>query len=312
MKALVTGAAGFIGSNLAESLALDGWEVTGIDCFLDYYPRAAKEANLVPLKRSGRFRLVESPLQTLDLRSIVAEVDVVYHLAAQAGVRASWGGEFSIYTENNVLATQRLLEASVGTKVKAVVYASSSSVYGDTAQLPMQEEVPLHPVSPYGVSKLAAEMLCHLYFVNHHVPTVSLRYFTVYGPRQRPDMAFHRLFRCAILGEPFPMFGDGEQTRDFTFVEDAVAATRAAAEKGRPGGVYNIGGGSRVSLQDVIDEAERIAGNKIPLRRESTQKGDMRDTFADTSRARADLDYQPRISLSRGLEAEWKWIRDLY
>ncbi len=312
MKALVTGVAGFIGSNLAESLTIDGWDVTGVDCFLDYYPRATKETNLIPLRESGRFQLVDAPLQTLDLGAILREVNVVYHLAAQAGVRASWGGEFSIYTENNVLATQRLLEASVGTKLKAFVYASSSSVYGDSAELPMQEEVPLHPVSPYGVSKLAAEMLCHLYFVNHRVPTVSLRYFTVYGPRQRPDMAFHRLFRCALRGEEFPMFGDGKQTRDFTFVKDAVAATRAAAEKGSSGGVYNIGGGSRVSLLEVIEEAERVAGDKIALRRESTQKGDMRDTFADTSRAQTDLSYRPQVGLSEGLEAEWEWIRTLY
>ncbi len=312
MKALVTGVAGFIGSNLAESLTVDGWNVTGVDCFLDYYPRTVKEANLVPLRESGRFQLIDAPLQTIDLGSLVSEADVVYHLAAQAGVRASWGGEFSIYTENNVLATQRLLEASVGTKLKAFVYASSSSVYGDSAVLPMQEEVPLHPVSPYGVSKLAAEMLCHLYFVNHRVPTVSLRYFTVYGPRQRPDMAFHRLFRCALRGEEFPMFGDGKQTRDFTFVKDAVAATRSAAEKGCSGGVYNIGGGSRVSLLEVIEEAERIAGDKITLRRESTQKGDMRDTFADTSRAQADLSYRPQVGLSEGLKSEWEWIRTLY
>jgi UDP-glucose 4-epimerase len=162
------------------------------------------------------------------------------------------------------------------------------------------------------VSKLAAEMLCHLYFVNHRVPTVSLRYFTVYGPRQRPDMAFHRLFRCAIRGEEFPMFGDGNQTRDFTFVKDAVAATRASAEKDCSGKVYNIGGGSRVSLLEVIEEAERIAGEKITLRRESTQKGDMRDTFADTSRAQEDLGYRPQVGLRKGLEAEWEWIRTLY
>jgi UDP-glucose 4-epimerase len=273
MKALVTGTAGFIGSNLAESLTVDGWDVTGIDCFLDYYPRTVKERNLASLRESGRFRLIDSPLQVVDLGSLVGEVDVVYHLAAQA--------------------------------------ASSSSVYGDSAELPMQEEVPLHPVSPYGVSKLAAEMLCHLYFVNHEVPCISLRYFTVYGPRQRPDMAFHRLFRCALRGEEFPMFGDGKQTRDFTFVADAVAATRAASEKGRPGGVYNIGGGSRVSLLDVIGEAERIVGKSIPLHRESTQKGDMRDTFADTSRAQADFGYRPNVGLSEGLEAEWKWIRTL-
>jgi nucleoside-diphosphate-sugar epimerase len=311
MKALVTGVAGFIGSHLAEALIDTGADVVGIDSFLDYYPREMKERNLEVVRKTNRFRLIESPLNELDLRPLVSATEVVFHLAAQAGVRASWGREFSIYTENNVLATQRLLEASVGQSLNAFVYASSSSVYGDGVKLPMCEEVPLHPVSPYGVSKLAAEMLCHLYFVNHGVPSVSLRYFTVYGPRQRPDMAFHRLFKSVILDEEVPLYGDGKQTRDFTFVGDAVQATIVAAKSGRAGCVYNIGGGSRVSLLEVIAEIETITGSKLRLRRESSQKGDMRDTYADTGRAREDLEYRPSVDLKRGLEAEWNWLRAL-
>lgn len=311
MKVLVTGVAGFIGSHLAEALIEQDHEVVGIDCFLDYYPREDKQRNLASLLQTNRFRLVESSLQGLDLSPQVREMDVVFHLAAQAGVRASWGSEFSIYTENNIRATQRLLEAAVGGKLSAFVYASSSSVYGDGVRLPMKEEVPLHPVSPYGVSKLAAEMLCHLYFINHAVPTVSLRYFTVYGPRQRPDMAFHRMFRSALLDEEVPLFGDGKQTRDFTFVKDAVSATLAAAERGRRGGVYNIGGGSRVSMLEVIRNIEDLTGKKLHLQRAPSQKGDMRDTYADTTRAREDLGYQPGVSLREGLEAEWEWLRSI-
>lgn len=311
MKAMVTGVAGFIGSNLADALVEQGHEVVGIDCFLDYYPREDKQRNLASLMQSERFRLIESTIQSLDLNRHVAEVDVVYHLAAQAGVRASWGSEFSIYTENNIQATQRLLEAAVGSKLSAFVYASSSSVYGDGVALPMRENVPLHPVSPYGVSKLAAEMLCHLYFVNHRVPTVSLRYFTVYGPRQRPDMAFHRMLRSALLDQEVPLYGDGGQTRDFTFVKDAISATQSAAERGRPGGVYNIGGGSRVSMLEVIDDIEGITGKKLRLNRSPSQKGDMRDTYADTSRAQQDLDYQPATSLREGLALEWEWLRSV-
>jgi UDP-glucose 4-epimerase len=311
MKSIVTGVAGFIGSNVAETLIEQGHDVIGIDCFLDYYPREMKERNIAELRQQKAFRLLEKPIGELDLDSLVAEVDTIFHLAAQAGVRASWGQEFSIYTENNIAATQRLLEASVGKKLKAFVYASSSSVYGDSAELPMREGVPLHPVSPYGVSKLAAEMLCHLYFINHSVPAVSLRYFTVYGPRQRPDMAFHRLLRSTLLDEEFPLFGDGKQTRDFTFIGDAVQATLDAAGKGRPGCVYNIGGGSRVSMLEVIQEIEKMTGARIKLRREPTQKGDMRDTYADTSQAKKDLDYQPSVTLRKGLEAEWNWLRSV-
>lgn len=311
MTSFVTGVAGFIGSHLAEALVKRGEEVIGVDSFIDYYPRKIKEANLASLLDSPNFTLIETPLQDMDLDPVLARANVVYHLAAQAGVRASWGKEFSIYTDNNILATQRLLEAAVGRDLDSLVFASSSSVYGNVAELPMRESVPLHPVSPYGVSKLAVEKLCYLYFVNHKVPTVGLRYFTVYGPRQRPDMAFHRLFLGAINEEAVPLFGDGLQTRDFTYVSDAVDATLAAAEQGAPGSVYNIGGGSRVSLLAVIQEIETITGKEIPLRREPSQKGDMRDTYADTSAARADLQYRPKVALSQGLQAEWNWIQSM-
>ena len=217
----------------------------------------------------------------------------VFHLAAQAGVRKSWGRDFRVYTELNVDATQRLLEACVGRPIERVVYASSSSVYGDGVALPMREDVLPQPVSPYGVTKLAAEQLCHLYFVNHGVPTVSLRYFTVYGPRQRPDMGFHRFFCAVLAGRPLVQYGDGLQTRDFTFVADAAAATAAAAVRGVPGRVYNIGGGSRVSLREVFELIARVSGRPMQIDDSRPQKGDMRDTYADTTLARADLGFAP-------------------
>jgi UDP-glucose 4-epimerase len=311
MKSLVTGVAGFIGSTLAETLVERGDEVIGIDCFLDYYDRAVKERNLETLGRSESFELIDAPIQEADLPEMLRGCDRVFHLAAQAGVRASWGSEFSIYTTNNILATQQLLEAAVAAELDAFVFASSSSVYGDRAELPMREDVPLHPVSPYGVSKLAAEKLVELYQVNHELNTASLRYFTVYGPRQRPDMAFHRLLRAAHTGGTFALFGDGRQTRDFTFIADAVAATIAASERGRAGAVYNIGGGSRVSMLDVIETIEGITGKKLDIDFQQKQKGDMRDTYADTTAAEKDLDYRPRTALAEGLELEWDWIQSL-
>jgi UDP-glucose 4-epimerase len=204
-----------------------------------------------------------------------------------------------------------LLEACVARSLEKFVYASSSSVYGDDVQMPMKEDAMPQPVSPYGVTKLAAEHLCNLYFTNHGVPAVSLRYFTVYGPRQRPDMGFHRFLRATILDEPITLFGDGTQTRDFTFVADAVGATIAAAERGVPGRVYNVGGGSRVSINDVVDMIGRVAGRRPPLTFDSAQKGDMRHTFADTSRARSDLGFAPAVDLERGLAAEYQWLTDI-
>ena len=308
MKALVTGAAGFIGSTLAERLVRAGDDVVGIDCFTDYYPRSAKERNLAQLRVAPNFHFVEARIQDADLQALLADRTHVFHLAAQAGVRRSWGRDFDVYTSNNIEATQRLLEACVGTAVERVVYASSSSVYGDLVAMPMREDALPRPVSPYGVSKLAAEQLCYLYHVNYGVPTVALRYFTVYGPRQRPDMGFHKFLRATIEGRPISVFGDGEQTRDFTFVEDAVSATAAAAVRGVPGRVYNIGGGSRVSLNAVLAIIGDVVGRQSVVAREADQKGDMRHTYADTTLARTDLGFAPTWDLRRGLAAEYEWL----
>jgi UDP-glucose 4-epimerase len=311
MKALVTGVAGFIGSTLAENLVAQGVDVVGIDCFTDYYPRAIKESNLAALRRSPGFRFIESRLQDADLGGILADRTHVFHLAAQAGVRKSWGRDFAVYTTNNVEATQVLLEACVGRPLERLVYASSSSVYGDDVPLPMREDAVPRPVSPYGVSKLAAEHLCGLYQINHGVPAVSLRYFTVYGPRQRPDMGFHKFLKAAIRGEPITLYGDGEQTRDFTFVQDAVAATIAAARLGVPGRVYNIGGGSRVSVNQVLEMIGAVSGRTPHVVGDPAQKGDMRHTFADTRLAQADLSFAPTRGLKEGLTAEYQWLIEI-
>jgi UDP-glucose 4-epimerase len=309
MKTVVTGVAGFIGSHLAESLLADGHDVVGVDGFVDYYPRAAKEANLARARQHDAFRFVEGLVQDLDLADVLEGAAQVYHLAAQAGVRASWGKDFAIYTDHNVLGTQRLLEAAVAAGTPRLVYASSSSVYGDAPPLPLREDAACQPVSPYGVTKLAAEHLGQLYERNHGLPVVSLRYFTVYGPRQRPDMAFHRFLKAARDGTGVRLFGDGQQTRDFTFVRDIVAATRAAADSGRPGCVYNVGGGERVSVNDVLRLVGQVTERPLEVVREEAQKGDMRDTFADTRAAQRDLGFRSTVSLAEGLALEWDWIR---
>jgi nucleoside-diphosphate-sugar epimerase len=311
VKALVTGAAGFIGSTLADRLLRDGAHVVGLDSFADYYPRALKERNLAAARRDPDFRFVEARIQDADLRSLLADRTHVFHLAAQAGVRKSWGRDFNVYTTNNIEATQVLLEACVGLPLERVVYSSSSSVYGDDTPLPMREDALPQPVSPYGVTKLAAEQLCHLYYVNEQVPTVSLRYFTVYGPRQRPDMGFHRFLRATLLEQPITVYGDGEQTRDFTYVHDAVAANLAAAARGVPGRVYNIGGGSRVSVNAVLEMIARVSGRQPIINVDPAQKGDMRHTYADTSRAQTDLNFAPSVGLEEGLAAEHAWLADL-
>jgi nucleoside-diphosphate-sugar epimerase len=308
MRALVTGGAGFIGSHLSERLLAEGAEVVALDCFTDYYPRAIKERNLGELRGRPRYRFVEGAIAATDLGSLLEGVTHVFHLAAQAGVRKSWGRDFHVYTVLNVDATQMLLEACVGRPLERVVFASSSSVYGDEVGLPMREDALPQPVSPYGVTKLAAEQLCHLYFVNHGIPTVSLRYFTVYGPRQRPDMGFNRFFSALLDGRPVVQFGDGLQSRDFTHVADAVTATATAAVRGVPGRVYNIGGGSRVSLRDVFDMIGRISDRPLQIDRQPPQKGDMRDTYADTSRARADLGFAPAVGLEDGLHEMFRWM----
>lgn len=308
MRALVTGGAGFIGSTLSERLLEQGASVRAIDAFTDFYPRPLKERNLENLRGRAGYEFIEGDLRDLDLSAALDGVTHVFHLAAQAGVRRSWGKEFQVYTGLNVDSTQRLLEACATKPIERLVYASSSSVYGDEVAIPMTETALPQPVSPYGVTKLAAEQLCHLYFVNYGVPAVSLRYFTVYGPRQRPDMGFHRFFSAVLSGQPLIQFGDGLQTRDFTFVADAVTATATAAVRGVPGRVYNIGGGSRVSLREVFDLIARVSGRKVTIDQQGPQKGDMRDTYADTTLARQDLAFAPSVTLEEGLRAMWRWM----
>jgi nucleoside-diphosphate-sugar epimerase len=308
MNALVTGGAGFIGSHLSERLLSQGARVRAIDAFTDFYPRPLKERNLRDLRGRDGYEFVEGDLRELDLEKMLSGVTHVFHLAAQAGVRRSWGAEFQVYTGLNVDSTQRLLEACVGKPIERLVYASSSSVYGDDVAIPMVETAVPQPVSPYGVTKLAAEQLCYLYYFNYQVPTVSLRYFTVYGPRQRPDMGFNRFFRAILDGKPLVQYGDGLQTRDFTYVADAARATADAAVRGVPGRVYNIGGGARVSLREVFELIARVSGRKVTIDHQGPQKGDMRDTYADTSRAQADLGFKPSVTLEEGLRSMWQWM----
>jgi len=314
MRCLVTGVAGFIGSHLAERLLADGHEVCGVDAFVDYYARHIKERNLEVARSSNRFTFVEGDLLKLDLAPLLDGVDWVFHQAAQAGVRASWGHEFSRYVDCNVLATQRLLEALLHVKsLRRFVYASSSSVYGDTTALPVTEDVTPRPISPYGVTKLAAEHLCTLYHHNYGIPAVSLRYFTVYGPRQRPDMAFHRFCKAIIGSQPLRIFDDGHQTRDFTYISDVVEANiRAAMRDAAVGQVMNIAGGSRVTLHDVIHLLQEIHGSPLDVIFGEKQRGDVRHTFADTGHAEQVMGYHPLISLWQGLASEFKYVVSLY
>ncbi len=310
MRCLVTGVAGFVGSHLGERLISQGHEVVGVDCFTDYYPRSIKENNLASLRKQPRFTFLEADIGRIDLSSILQGVNVVYHQAAQAGVRASWGTTFESYTHHNVLSTQRLLEAVRHQKsVGRFVYASSSSVYGQTTDLPMRESSLPRPFSPYGVTKLAAEHLCELYRNNFGVSTVSLRYFTVYGPRQRPDMGFHKFIHAILSEQPVTVFGTGAQTRDFTFIDDIVSANVAAGELPGAEGVYNVGGGSRVTLEHVLETIAEIAGAPLTLKRIEEQAGDVLHTEADTSLARAKLGYAPKVSLREGLERHVESIR---
>ncbi|GAC1357387.1 MAG: NAD-dependent epimerase/dehydratase family protein [Ktedonobacteraceae bacterium] len=314
MRCIVTGAAGFVGSHIAERLLTDGHEVCGIDAFIDYYDRSIKEQNLEGPRSWNKFTFIEGNLISLPLNPLVDGADWIFHEAAQAGVRASWGHEFARYTECNVLATQRLLETALRVGgVKRFVYASSSSIYGDVTHLPINEDAQLHPFSPYGVTKLAAENLCTLYHRNFALPTVSLRYFTVYGPRQRPDMAFHRFCKAILKGEPISVYDDGYQTRDFTYISDVVEANiRAASTENAVGQVMNIAGGSRVTLRGVIDMLKEVCSRPVAVNFEARQHGDVRHTFADTSRAQKLLDYHPSVALQDGLSHEFEYARSLY
>jgi UDP-glucose 4-epimerase len=309
MRIVVTGACGFIGSHLCDRLLEAGHDVTGIDGYVPFYPREIKERNISGARVSRRFTLHETLLEAApNLESLLEGAGAIYHLAAQAGVRSSWGGDFRGYVEHNVLGTQRLLEAAVLARIPRLIYASSSSVYGDVDELPLRESMALSPVSPYGVTKLAAEHLVHLYGKASDLSVTSLRFFTVYGPRQRPDMAFHRFLKAVRDREAITVYGDGGQTRDFTFIADLTDVLEQALTRGKPGLVYNVGGGQRISVLKVLETIAAVTGREVRVDRQAGQKGDMRDTLADTARAARDLGFTPKTRLLDGLKAEWEWI----
>ncbi|MDR6878741.1 NAD-dependent epimerase/dehydratase family protein [Bacillus sp. 3255] len=308
MKAIVTGVAGFIGSTLAQKLLSEGYSVTGIDSITDYYSAEIKTRNLLKNVGHPNFNFIDKCILELNWKELYEKHDYVFHLAGQPGVRASWGTTFTVYTKNNIEATQYMLQQAIGAdRLKKFVFASTSSIYGDAEQFPTNEKMIPKPVSPYGVTKLAAENLCYLYYRNFNIPTVALRFFTVYGPGQRPDMAFQLIFSALKSDREFTIYGDGKQTRDFTFVEDIVQGNYLAALHGVPGEVYNLGGGTRVSMLDVINQVELITGKKLKLKFGDKQKGDARDTSADISKANNDLGYIPQVKLKEGLERQWEW-----
>lgn len=302
MNALVTGCAGFIGSHLTERLLDDGFNVVGIDCFTDYYPREYKDRNIKNALEDKRFTLIEQDISSMRL---FPDVDYVFHQAAQAGVRNSWGDDFDTYTNDNILVTQRLLEYYKDCDIKKFVYASSSSVYGD-CELPMKETRMLKPVSPYGVTKLAAEHLCYLYSTNYGVPTTALRYFTVYGPRQRPDMAIHRFTKAILGGETITVYGTGAQTRDFTFIDDVVEANMVAAMRGLPGSVFNVGGGAQISVNELIGVIEASLASKATVAHIEDQLGDVKDTLADTTAIRGCW-WKPKVGIDEGIKRFVEW-----
>jgi len=302
IKCLVTGGAGFIGSHLIERLLEEGYKVIGIDCLTDYYSIEIKRNNLKDFLENRNFKSIEGNLLDLNLEKILMDADYIFHQAAQAGVRASWGQNFGVYEENNVLGTQKLLEACKNLNIKKFVYASSSSVYGDVKSLPMKESDLLKPLSPYGVSKLAGEHLCYLYWKNFDVPTISLRYFSVYGPRQRPDMAFYKFINAILNDKEITIYGDGNQTRDFTFISDVIDANILAMKSNIIGEVFNIGGGSRISVNEVIKILEGIIGKEAKVEYIEKQKGDVEHTYSSIEEAKNMLGYNPKIDIRTGLE----------
>lgn len=303
--ALVTGVAGFIGSHLAEELLHRGYSVIGIDCFTDYYPLEIKEDNLANLMVNDRFKFIKADLLEVNLKDL--NMDYIFHQAAQPGVRASWGKNFQVYVKNNILVTQKFLEDCLSLDIKKFVFASSSSVYGDVTGSPIRENSLPRPISPYGVTKLAAENLCFLYWKNYGIPTISLRYFTVYGPRQRPDMAINKFVKAVLKGKKVTIYGNGEQTRDFTYISDVVNANILAAESDLDGEVFNIGNGSKVSVNRLIDLLEGIIGKKAERQYVEKQKGDVEHTMASIEKARSLFGYEPRVALEDGLKRYVNW-----
>jgi UDP-glucuronate 4-epimerase len=308
VRAVLTGCAGFIGSHVCERLVADGWDVRGVDAFTAYYDVADKEDNLAGLAAEPRFSLVVGDLATMPLRPVLHDADVVVHLAAQPGVRASFGAGFARCDRDNVFATQRVLEAALDTRVQRLVLASSSSVYGDAPAYPCPETAPLRPRSPYAVTKRACEDLADVYR-ELGLDVVALRYFTVYGPRQRPDMAVRRLCEATVGGPPFELYGAARHVRDFTHVADASDATVRAMTAADPGRVLNVGGGQSASMRTTIGLLGALIGGAVPVRPGVSQRGDVRRTGADTSAARARLGWAPRVDLLDGLRSELDWVR---
>lgn len=306
-RAVVTGCAGFIGSHLSERLVACGWEVAGIDAFTAYYEREAKERNLTALREEPDFSLHELDLAEAPLEAVLEGADAIFHLAAQPGVRASFGEGFAGYVRDNVLATQRVFEAALATGARRVVWASSSSVYGDALTYPCHESQPTAPRSPYGATKRACEDVAAIYR-GLGLETVGLRYFTVYGPRQRSDMAFRRLCEAVAADGTFPLYGDGGQSRDFTYVADAVDATLRAGVVADPRAIYNVGGGQEATMEEVIALLAELADRPVRIDRRSAERGDVRRTSADTTSARETLGWQPTTGLRDGLAAELEWV----
>jgi len=298
MKSLITGCAGFIGSHLSEKLLQKGHEVIGIDCFTDYYSRTIKEDNLKNSLTHQNFTFLDENILNLDS---FPDVNYVFHQAAQAGVRASWGKSFEIYTHNNILATQKLLEYYKDRNLKKFIFASSSSIYGNTDQLPITEDAQKNPYSPYGVTKLAAENLCLLYYMNYGTPTVSLRYFTVYGPRQRPDMGINKFVHAALNGDVIEVYGDGNQTRDFTFISDAIEANLLAAYADTVCESFNIGGGSRISVNDLLGLIEKELNVELRIKHTGMQKGDVQHTYADVTKAKNIIGFKSVVGIEQGI-----------
>lgn len=306
MKCAVTGVSGFIGSHLAEALVERGDRVIGIDCFTGFYSRAIKEMNIAKLMKSRNFEFKEVDLTKAEIPPLLRGVDCIFHLAAQPGVRPSWGESFKSYVDSNVVALQRVLESASHCNVPKVVYASSSSIYGDAERYPTSEETVPRPVSPYGVTKLLGENLCYAYYKKNGLSTSALRYFTVYGPRQRPDMAFHKFISSISKGEPLVVWGDGFQARDFTYVADTVRATILAAKAG-PGTTYNVGSGKTIELRRAISIIERLTRTNAKVRFKPAAAGDVVKTSADITKIELDLGYSPKVSIEQGLALQVAW-----
>jgi len=310
MKIIVTGAAGFIGSHLSEALVKKGYRVIGIDSFFNNYSRKIKRKNISNLLNSKRFTFINEDLIKTNFDAILPGTEYIFHLAAVPGVRTSWGKQFSKYLKNNLLATQIFLEQVKNYKIKKFVYSSSSSIYGDQDKLPISEDAPKNPISPYGVTKLAAEKICEVFASEFNVPIVCLRYFTVYGPRQRPDMAFHRFILNILQNKSIQVYGDGNQKRDYTYVTDVVKATQSAAFYEGNEIFFNIGGNKETSIKQILQMLKKITGKeRIKVEYTGRKKGDMLHTYSDITKAVNCLDYAPQFSLEEGLKQQYLWMK---